>query len=152
MNCRFCNNNLKHQFIDLVNSPPSNSYLTKDQLNEPEIFYPLKLFVCDKCFLVQIDEYKSSKEIFNKEYAYFSSYSTSWLEHSLHYVDMITDRFGYNENSQIMELASNDGYLLQYFKKKCIPVLGIEPAKNVAQAAQEKGIETIIDFLFTEHF
>jgi len=146
MNCRFCNNTLKHEFIDLVNSPPSNSYLTKDQLNEPEIFYPLKLFICDKCFLVQIDEYKSSKEIFNKEYAYFSSYSTSWLKHCLHYVDMITDRFGYNENSQIMELASNDGYLLQYFKKKCIPVLGIEPAKNVANVAQENGIETIIDF------
>ena len=146
MNCRFCNNNLKHKFIDLVNSPPSNSYLTRIQLNEPEIFYPLKLFICDKCFLVQIDEYKSSKEIFNKEYAYFSSYSTSWLKHCLHYVDMITDRFGYNENSQIMELASNDGYLLQYFKKKCIPVLGIEPAKNVANVAQENGIETIIDF------
>ena len=146
MNCRFCNNNLKYKFIDLVNSPPTNSYLTKIQLNEPEIFYPLKLFVCDKCFLVQIDEYKSSKEIFNKEYAYFSSYSTSWLEHCQHYVDMITDRFDYNKNSQIMELASNDGYLLQYFKKKNIPVIGIEPAQNVAQAAQEKGIETIIDF------
>ena len=146
MNCRFCNNKLKHKFIDLVNSPPSNSYLNKEQLNEPEVFYPLKLFVCENCFLVQLEEYKSSKEIFDEKYAYFSSYSTSWLEHCQCYVDMITNRFGYNEQSRIMEIASNDGYLLQYFKAKHISVLGIEPAKNVAQVAQEKGIETIIEF------
>jgi len=146
VNCRFCNNKLKHKFIDLVNSPPSNSYLNKEQLNEPEVFYPLKLFVCENCFLVQLEEYKSSKEIFDEKYAYFSSYSTSWLEHCQCYVDMITNRFGYNEQSRIMEIASNDGYLLQYFKAKHISVLGIEPAKNVAQVAQEKGIETIIEF------
>ena len=90
MNCRFCNNALKHEFIDLVNSPPSNSYLTKEQLNEPEVFYPLKLFVCENCFLVQIDEIKKASEIFSHDYAYFSSYSTSWLEHAHRYVDMIT--------------------------------------------------------------
>jgi len=146
VNCRFCNNTLKHVFIDLVNSPPSNSYLTKEQLNEPEVFYPLKLFVCENCFLVQIDEIKKASEIFSHDYAYFSSYSTSWLEHAHRYVDMITERFGYDEQSQVMELASNDGYLLQYFQKQNIPVLGIEPSKNVAHAAQEKGIETIIDF------
>ncbi len=146
MNCRFCNNTLKHVFIDLVNSPPSNSYLTKEQLNEPEVFYPLKLFVCENCFLVQIDEIKKASEIFSHDYAYFSSYSTSWLEHAHRYVDMITERFGYDEQSQVMELASNDGYLLQYFQKQNISALGIEPSKNVAHAAQEKGIETIIDF------
>jgi SAM-dependent methyltransferase len=133
-------------FIDLVNSPPSNSYLTKEQLNEPEVFYPLKLFVCENCFLVQIDEIKKASEIFSHDYAYFSSYSTSWLEHAHRYVDMITERFGYDEQSQVMELASNDGYLLQYFQKQNISALGIEPSKNVAHAAQEKGIETIIDF------
>lgn len=146
MNCRFCNNTLKHEFIDLANSPLSNSYLTKEQLNEPEVFYPLKVFVCENCFLVQINEHKKSKEIFDESYAYFSSYSTSWLNHTKKYVDMVTERFGYNEQSKVMELASNDGYLLQYFQKKNVPVLGIEPAQNVAQVAQEKGIKTIIDF------
>lgn len=146
MNCRFCGTTLTHEFIDLVNAPPSNAFLTEKQLNEPEIFYPLKLFVCHNCFLVQIDEYKDSKEIFNQNYAYFSSYSTSWLEHAKRYVEMVIDRFGFDENSQVIEIASNDGYLLQYFKLKQIPVLGIEPATNVAMSAQEKGIETIEDF------
>ena len=146
MKCRFCGTALTHEFIDLVNAPPSNAFLTEKQLNEPEIFYPLKLFVCHNCFLVQIDEYKDSKEIFNQNYAYFSSYSISWLEHAKRYVEMVIDRFGFDENSQIIEIASNDGYLLQYFQLKQIPVLGIEPATNVAMTAQEKGIETIEDF------
>jgi len=146
MNCRFCNNPLTHEFIDLVNAPPSNSFLTQEQLTEPEIFYPLRLFVCDQCFLVQIDEYKKSDEIFNQDYAYFSSYSKTWLDHANRYVEMIIDRFGYDGRSQIMEIASNDGYLLQYFQAKQIPVLGIEPASKVAKAAREKGIDTIIDF------
>jgi len=146
LNCRFCNNVLKHEFIDLVNSPLSNSYIDQEQLNEPETFYPLKLLLCENCFLVQIDEYRKSRDIFNEDYAYFSSYSTSWLDHAKRYVDTITERFGYNEQSSVIELASNDGYLLQYFQKKHIQVLGIEPAKNVALAAQEKGIETIVDF------
>ena len=146
MNCRFCNNNLGHVFVDLVNSPLSNSYLVQEQLNEPEAYYPLKLSLCENCFLVQIDEYKKSRDIFNENYAYFSSYSTSWLDHTKRYVDTITERFGYNEHSSVIELASNDGYLLQFFQKKNIPALGIEPSKNVALAAQEKGLETIVDF------
>ena len=146
MNCRFCNNVLKHEFIDLVNSPLSNSYIDQEQLNEPETFYPLKLLLCENCFLVQIEEYRKSKDIFNENYAYFSSYSTSWLDHAERYVDTITERFGYNEHSSVIELASNDGYLLQYFQKKHIQVLGIEPSKNVALVAQEKGLETIVDF------
>jgi len=146
MKCRFCHHELTHIFINLVNAPPSNSFLTKDQLNEPEVFYPLKLYVCDKCFLVQIDEYKKSDEIFNQDYAYFSSFSTSWLEHAKKYVDMITDRLELSTASHVMEIASNDGYLLQYFLEKQIPCLGIEPSANTAQAAREKGIETLEEF------
>lgn len=150
MHCRFCKTKLEHVFIDLINSPASNSFLTKEQLNEPEIFYPLKVFTCHKCFLVQIDEYKKSDAIFNSEYAYFSSYSHTWLEHARNYTDMMTDRFGFNAKSQVIEIASNDGYLLQYFKEKNIPVLGIEPTANTAEVAMRKGIKTIIDFFGSE--
>ena len=146
MKCRFCESELTYEFIDIVNAPPSNSFLTKDHVNEPEVFYPLKLYVCDKCFLVQIDEYKKSGEIFNQDYAYFSSFSTSWLEHAKKYMDMITDRLGLGATSHVMEIASNDGYLLQYFKKKQIPCLGIEPSANTAQAAREKGVDTLEEF------
>lgn len=146
MNCRFCNTPLHFEFVDLVNSPPSNAYLDVEDLKGPEVYYPLKLFVCDRCFLVQIDEYKKAGEIFTKEYAYFSSYSTSWLAHSKRYVDMMIDRFNFNSGSQVIEVASNDGYLLQYFKERGIPVLGIEPTSNTAQVAIEKGIDTRIVF------
>jgi len=149
MNCRFCNNPLTHEFIDLINAPPSNSFLTKEQLNKPEVFYPLKLFVCDKCFLVQIEEYKKSGEIFNHDYVYFSSFSTTWLDHARKYVDIITDRLQLDDRSNIIEIASNDGYLLQYFLKKQIPCLGIEPSANTAQAAREKGIDTLEEFFGT---
>ena len=135
MKCRFCAQSLKHEFIDLNNCPPSNSYLTEAQLNEPETFYPLKVLVCDTCFLVQIDEYKKSSEIFNNQYAYFSSYSTSWLAHCKAYTDKIVERFKYDENALVVEIASNDGYLLQYFNEKKIPVLGIEPTANTAAEA-----------------
>jgi len=150
MKCRFCENELKHEFIDLVNSPLSNSYLTEEQLNEPEVCYPLKIWVCEKCFLVQIDEYKKSNEIFNENYAYFSSYSTTWVEHAKEYVDMVSSRFNLNKDSFVIEVGSNDGYLLQHFKSKEIPCLGIEPSSNVAQAARNKGIETIEEFLNDE--
>ncbi len=150
MNCRYCNHTLSIEFIDLVNSPASNSFLTKEQLNEPEVFYPLKVFVCDKCFLVQIDEYKKSDAIFNGDYVYFSSYSTSWLMHAKTYTDMMTSRFGFNEKSKVVEIASNDGYLLQYFKEKNVPVLGIEPTKNTAEVAIAKGIDTRVNFFGTE--
>src|SRR5881392_1293381 len=125
MECRFCKTELEHVFIDLGNSPPSNSFLTKEQLNEPEIFYPLKVYTCHRCFLVQIDEYKKSDAIFNNEYVYFSSYSTSWLQHAKGYTELMIERFGFDKNSQVIEIASNDGYLLQYFHQKEIPVLGI---------------------------
>jgi len=146
MICRFCKHPLTVEFIDLVNSPASNSFLSKEQLNEPETYYPLKVYVCDKCFLVQVDEYKKSDAIFNNSYAYFSSYSTSWLEHSKKYVDDMVVRWGLNHDSQVMELASNDGYLLQYFLPYNIPVLGIEPTKNTAEVAILKGIPCITDF------
>ncbi|HEV8082133.1 MAG TPA: class I SAM-dependent methyltransferase [Chitinophagaceae bacterium] len=146
MNCRFCKIPLEHVFIDLNNSPASNSFLTKEQLNEPEVFYPLKVYTCTNCFLVQIDEYKKSGAIFNSDYVYFSSYSTGWLKHSKSYVEKMIERFGYNPSSIVSEIASNDGYLLQYFKEQNIPVLGIEPTGNTAEVARNKGIETIVDF------
>ena len=146
MQCRFCKTELVNVFIDLVNSPASNSFLTASQLNEPETFYPLKVYTCPKCFLVQVDEYKKSDAIFDSNYVYFSSYSTSWLQHAKEYTDLMAARFGYNENSLVIEVASNDGYLLQYFKEKNIPVLGIEPTSNTAAAAKEKGIDTMLEF------
>lgn len=146
MNCRHCNQKLKDVFIDLINTPPSNSYLKFDQLNEAEIFYPLKVLVCSSCFLVQIDEYKSYDSIFSSDYAYFSSYSTSWLDHSKRYAEMVIDRFGLNSESNVLEIASNDGYLLQFFKQKSIPVLGVEPTSNTAKIAISKGIDTLIEF------
>jgi len=149
MQCRFCKTLLKHEFINLGNSPASNSFLTAEKLNEPEIFYPLRVFVCDNCFLVQIDEYKKSDAIFSNEYVYFSSYSTSWLVHAKDYVDMVEKRFSLNRNSLAIEIASNDGYLLQYFLDKNVPVMGIEPTSNTAAVAKKKGIETITEFFGT---
>lgn len=146
MQCRFCKNELTDVFIDLGNSPASNSFLTKEQLNDPEVFFPLKVYTCSKCFLVQVDEYKKSDSIFDSNYVYFSSYSTSWLVHAKQYTQLMRKRFGYNANSLVVEIASNDGYLLQYFKEQNIRVLGIEPTANTAQVAKEKGIETVVDF------
>jgi hypothetical protein len=146
MNCRFCKNNLTHEFVDLGFSPPSNSYLKESNLNEPESYFPLKIMVCEKCFLVQIDEFAKHDDIFNSDYAYFSSFSTSWLSHAKAYTGLMVDRFGFNKCSLVVEIASNDGYLLQYFKEQGIPVLGIEPTANTAAVAQEKGIESVIDF------
>lgn len=150
MECRFCKTPLQHVFIDLVNSPASNSFLTAEQLNEPETFYPLKVFTCHSCFLVQIDEYKKSDAIFDSDYVYFSSFSTSWLKHARQYVDQMTERFGLGRDSQVIEIASNDGYLLQYFVEKEIPVLGIEPTTNTAAVAIEKNIPTITRFFGAE--
>ncbi len=150
MQCRFCKTQLVHVFIDLINSPASNSFLTHEQLNEPETFYPLKVYTCHKCYLVQVDEYKKSDAIFDSNYVYFSSYSKSWLQHASNYADKMTERFGYNQNSQVIEIASNDGYLLQYFLQKGIKVMGIEPTANTAEVAIGKGIKTIIEFFGTE--
>jgi 2-polyprenyl-3-methyl-5-hydroxy-6-metoxy-1,4-benzoquinol methylase len=146
MKCRFCTNELTQEFADLGFSPPSNSFLAKEQLNGPETFYPLKTMVCEKCFLVQIDEFAKHDDIFSADYAYFSSFSTSWLAHAKAYTEMMIQRFGFNEDAQVIEIASNDGYLLQYFKEKGIKVLGIEPTANTAAAAEAKGIKSIVDF------
>jgi len=146
MNCRHCEKKINHVFVDLNHSPIANSMLNKDQLNEPECHYPLKIWVCDHCFLVQMEEFEKAENIFDSEYTYFSSFSTSWLAHAEKYVDMMMDRFHFDENTQVIEVASNDGYLLQYFKKHNVPVLGIDPTANTAQAAEEKGIKTLVDF------
>lgn len=146
MKCKFCSHAVHHEFIDLVNAPPSNAYLTLAQLDEPEIFYPLKVVVCEKCFLVQVDEYKKSDEIFDANYAYFSSMSNSWVKHAKNYVEMITDKKNLNSDSQVIEIASNDGYLLQFFQSKDIPCLGIEPTRSTADVARSKGIKVIEDF------
>lgn len=146
MNCRFCNEKIHNEFIDLINSPASNSYLTKEQLNEPETYYPLKVFVCHNCFLVQVDEYKLFDAIFDNNYAYFSSFSSSWLDHCKKYVERMIGDLNLNKDSQVIEIASNDGYLLQYFLPYQIKVLGIEPTKNTADVAILKGIPCITEF------
>lgn len=136
-------------FISLGTSPLSNSYLIKEQLNKMEPFYPLDVYICEKCFLVQLEEFESPEKIFG-DYAYFSSYSDIWLKHAKAYVDKMINLFGINTQSYVIEIASNDGYLLQYFVEKRIPVLGIEPAKNVAELAIKRGIPTDIVFFGTE--
>ncbi len=143
--CRFCKSPLKHTFVDLGMSPLCESYVPAERYNQMEPFYPLHAYVCDRCFLVQLDEYVSAEDIFT-EYAYFSSYADSWVEHARKYTDQMISRFGLNGQSHVVELASNDGYLLQHFVNRKIPVLGVEPAANVAKAAIEKGIPTIVEF------
>jgi 2-polyprenyl-3-methyl-5-hydroxy-6-metoxy-1,4-benzoquinol methylase len=149
MNCRHCKHELSHVFCDLQTCPPSNAMVTPAMVNYPETYFPLKVFVCEKCWLVQVDELEKADAIFNSEYTYFSSYSTSWLKHAKEYVEYMTERFDLNSNSLVVEVASNDGYLLQYFKEKNIPVLGVEPTANTAKVAIEKGIENIVDFFGT---
>ncbi len=143
--CRFCKTHLKHTFVDLGMSPLSNSYLKLEQLNQSEKFYPLHTYVCEKCLLVQLEEFESPDHIFS-DYAYFSSYSDTWLNHAKQYTSLMIERFGLNQSSQVVEIASNDGYLLQFFQARNIPVLGIEPAANVAQVAESKGISTLVKF------
>jgi len=137
--CRFCHTGLQRTFVDLGMSPLCESFLTREQLNQMEPFYPLHAYVCEECFLVQVEEYVGPEQIFS-EYAYFSSYSRAWLEHAKSYTDMIVSRLGLNHTSQVIELGSNDGYLLQYFMARGIRVLGVEPAGNVAAAAIAKGV------------
>jgi hypothetical protein len=147
--CRFCETPLKYSVVDLGVSPLANSYLKAEQLQQMEPFYPLHVYICDECFLVQLPEMQSSEKIFS-DYAYFSSYSETWLAHAKAYTKLMMKRFGFNANSQIIEIASNDGYLLQYFKEQGVPALGIEPAKNIAKVAQEAGIPTIVTFFGTQ--
>ena len=143
--CRFCGTDLTHTFVDLGMSPLCQTHIEPHQLNHMEPFYPLHAYVCDQCYLVQLDEYVSPSEIFS-DYAYFSSYSDSWVQHAKRYTDMAVERFGLGTGNKVMEIASNDGYLLQHFRDRGIPVLGIEPAANVAQVAVEKGIPTTVRF------
>lgn len=143
--CRFCGEALTHTFVDLGMSPLCESLITEEQLNVMEPFYPLHVFVCGDCFLVQLLEYVKPQEIY-ENYAYFSSYSDSWLEHARLYVEMIVTRFNLSAKSQVVELASNDGYLLRNFVARGIPALGVEPAANVAAVALERGIPTMVEF------
>ena len=146
MNCRHCHCSLTSVFCDLQTCPPSNAMVKPEELNHSELYFPLKVYVCDSCRLVQVDEIEKAGDIFNADYTYFSSFSTSWLAHAKKYCNEMTERFGYGPQSQVIEVASNDGYLLQYFKEKGIPVLGIEPTANTAAAAQKIGIHSIVDF------
>jgi len=145
MNCRFCGTKLDHVFVDLGTSPLANSFLSPSDLKLKETFYPLCTFVCEECYLVQLDQVESPKNIFSN-YAYFSSYSETWLKHVQSFVTKMIGRFRLDKSNQIIEIASNDGYLLQHFKKKNISVLGIEPASNIAKVAEEKGIPTLVKF------
>ncbi len=135
--CRFCGTHLKQSVVDLGMSPLANSYLRADQLHRMEPFYPLRVFVCSECLLVQAEDFESPESIFD-EYAYFASYSDTWLQHAKNYAEMAINRFSLNNTSRVIELASNDGYLLQYFVERGVPVLGIEPAANVAELRIEK--------------
>src|SRR5574341_530445 len=143
--CLFCEAPLRTTFVDLGMHPLCESYLTAEQLNQMEPFYPLHVFVCERCFLVQLQEYVSPSDIFS-EYAYFSSYSDSWVQHAKQYTEMIIERLGLGQDSFVVELASNDGYLLQHFMGKGIPALGVEPAANIAKVAMERGIPTVTKF------
>jgi hypothetical protein len=150
-NCRSCGSALTTPFLVLGNSPLSNAYLPESALHVMEPYYPLEIYLCPHCFLVQLDEFEKPEEIFSSDYAYFSSYSSSWLSHCKKYVEMMIQRFQFNEESFVMEVASNDGYLLQYFKEHKVPVLGVEPAKNTADVAIAKGIPTDITFFNTTY-
>ena len=143
--CRFCETPLQHVMVDLGMSPLCESYLSANQLHHMEPFYPLIVYVCDACWLVQLDQYVSAESIFS-EYAYFSSYADSWVAHARRYTEMITERLDLHQTSFVVEVASNDGYLLQHFVERSIPVLGIEPAANVAQAGIDKGVPTDVCF------
>lgn len=143
--CRFCGTELKESFADLGSSPPCESFVPADRVNVPEVFYPLHAWVCSACFLVQLEEYVSPEEIFT-EYAYFSSYSTSWLDHARTYADAQIKRWDLGTDSQVIELASNDGYLLTNFIEAGIPSLGIEPAANVAKVAEGRNVPTRVEF------
>jgi hypothetical protein len=143
--CRFCGQSLQNRVVDLGMSPLCESYLRADQLNQMEPFYPLQVWVCDRCFLVQLEEYVTGEDIFT-DYAYFSSFSDSWLQHAKTYVHQMIEQLTLTKESNVVEIASNDGYLLQYFVENGIPVLGVEPAANVAIAAETKGVPTLVKF------
>jgi len=146
MKCRHCNAELKLPLVDLGSAPPSNAYLSSEQLSSPELWFPLRVLVCESCWLVQTEDFTQAEDLFDQEYAYFSSFSTSWLAHSEQYVTQMIGRFGLDQNSFIVEVAANDGYLLQYFQQREIPCLGIEPTTATAIAARSKGLKIIEEF------
>lgn len=146
MKCRHCEQPLEHVFLDLGYAPPSNAYLRPEDLTRPEPYYPLKLYVCHRCWLVQTIDYTDAADLFSPDYAYFSSVSQSWLAHAAQYVEMITARLGLGANSQVIELASNDGYLLKNFVAAGIPCLGIEPTASTAEAAEKLGVPVLREF------
>jgi SAM-dependent methyltransferase len=147
--CRSCEAPIAHLFADLGSSPLANAYPTEAEIERQEPFYPLRVFACDRCFLVQLPTAVDPEALFG-DYAYFSSYSESWLRHARNYVEQVTERFGLDSTNNVVEIASNDGYLLQYFKERGVPVLGIEPARNVAAAAEAAGIRTLVEFFGRE--
>lgn len=146
MNCRSCNSELSLELIDLGKMPPSNAYLTEEDLLKPEAAYPLRVLVCEKCWLVQTEDFVGREEMFDPSYAYFSSYSTSWLKHCENYVDSVVGRLGLSASSHVVEVAANDGYLLQFFKERSIPCLGIEPTTSTASVACSRGLEIVQEF------
>lgn len=146
MKCRHCRTDLRHVFVDLATAPPSNAYLAENDLHRPETYYPLRVLVCDSCWLVQTEDYAHAEELFSPDYAYFSSTSRSWLMHVKAYADKAVTRFGLGPQSLLIEVACNDGYLLQYVRERSIPCYGIEPTHSTAEAARERGIEVVEDF------
>src|ERR671933_310455 len=148
--CRLCGTGLRHTFVDLGMSPLCETFLAPEHLNRMEPFYPLHVRICEDCLLVQLETYVPAEEIFGGDYAYFSAYSDSWVEHARRYADRMRERLGLSGDSLVVELASNDGYLLQHFVARGIPVLGIDPAHNVAEAARGRGVETLVDFFGAE--
>lgn len=150
MKCRHCQSELRLPILDLGSAPPSNAYITLEKLHAPEAWYPLRLLICENCWLVQTEDFVGRETLFNDEYAYFSSYSSSWLEHARKYVGQVKERFNLNTDSLVVEVAANDGYLLQYVKESGIPCLGIEPTACTAAAARGKGIEIFEHFFSRE--
>jgi len=150
MECRFCGAELVHVCVDLISAPLSNALLTGAQLDCSEPYYPLRVYVCDSCYLVQVGKHLKAEEIFTEDYSYFSSYSDSWLAHCRDYVVMISARLGLGRSSKVMEIASNDGYLLQFFHELGIPCFGVEPTAMTAAAARSRGIDTVVDFFSTK--
>lgn len=150
MKCRHCQTELKLPLVDLGSAPPSNAYLTAQTIHAPEKYFPLRVLVCNKCWLVQTEDYAGADELFSADYAYFSSFSTTWLQHAERYVADMAQRFGLDIQSHVVEVAANDGYLLQYAKAREIPCLGIEPTTSTADAARAKGIEIVEEFFGVE--
>lgn len=150
MKCRHCSNPADIAFVDLATSPPSNAFLTKAQIDAPESYFPLRVVVCPKCWLVQTEDYAGREQLFTSEYVYFSSFSRTWLDHCKRYAEAMTERFGLGADSMVCEIAANDGYLLQYFAAKHIPCYGFEPTASTAEAARAKGIDIVEEFFGVE--